>query len=51
MVACTYYRGELCGGGTLEAAVKLDDLLFVKNGLLSDYGHANFECPFNNVPY
>ncbi|KAI1214377.1 uncharacterized protein F4807DRAFT_456015 [Annulohypoxylon truncatum] len=51
MLACTCARGELLGGGTQEAAVQLDDLLYVKNGFLSCYGYTNFECPYDDVPY
>ncbi|KAI0834240.1 hypothetical protein F5Y06DRAFT_279299 [Hypoxylon sp. FL0890] len=51
MLACTCGRGEHNGGGTQEAAVQLDDLLYVKNGFLSCYGYTNFECPYIDVPY
>ncbi|KAL7623613.1 hypothetical protein AAE478_005165 [Parahypoxylon ruwenzoriense] len=51
MLGCTCGRGEASGGGAQEAAVHLDDLLFVKNGFLSCYGFTNFECPGDNDPY
>ncbi|OTA96634.1 hypothetical protein M434DRAFT_27505 [Hypoxylon sp. CO27-5] len=51
MLACTCGKGEHLGGGTQEAAIQLDNLLYVKNGFLSCYGYTNFECPYNNVPY
>ncbi|OTA57906.1 hypothetical protein K449DRAFT_385969 [Hypoxylon sp. EC38] len=51
MLACTCGKGEHLGGATQEAAVQLDNLLYVKNGFLSCYGYTNFECPYNNVPY
>ncbi|KAI1769921.1 hypothetical protein F4818DRAFT_308938 [Hypoxylon cercidicola] len=51
MLACTCGRGDGGGGGIQEAAIELDNLLYVKNGFLSCYGYTNFECPGENVPY
>ncbi|KAI1409968.1 hypothetical protein F5Y13DRAFT_78949 [Hypoxylon sp. FL1857] len=51
MLACTCGKGVNLGGGMQEAAVQLDDLLYVKNGFLSCYGYTNFECPDIDVPY
>ncbi|KAI1135821.1 hypothetical protein F5Y05DRAFT_415820 [Hypoxylon sp. FL0543] len=49
--ACTCARREDQGGGTQEAAVHLQDLIYVKNGFLSCFGYTNFECPQLDVPY